>query len=102
MYGPSVTRVVITRAIGGNTMLMGTHGLGMATIELESEKVDGACSIHDCDNDSQYLWRVVDIETGDEEVRVNTVLAEYCPNHSQSHAEIGENLHYIGRFELVD
>ena len=72
------------------------------TIQLQTELVDGECSIHDCSDDSEYLWRVVDIEVGDEMVEVNTSLAEYCPGHSQGHAEVRDNLHYIGSFDVVE
>jgi len=71
------------------------------TIKLETDRLDGMCSIHDCERNSGYLWRVVDIDVGDESVEVHTALAEYCASHSQSHAEIRENLYYIGSFERV-
>lgn len=69
------------------------------TIVLETDCVDGMCDIHDCERKSGYLWRVVDIETDEDRVEVHTALAEYCTEHSQNHAEIRENLHYIGSFE---
>lgn len=72
------------------------------TIRLETDRVDGMCSIHDCERTSKHLWRVVDIETGGEQVDVHTSLGEYCSDHSQSHAEIRENLYYIGEFERVE
>lgn len=71
------------------------------TIRLETDRVDGMCSIHDCERTSKHLWRVVEIQTDGESAVVNTVLAEYCHDHSQSHAEVRENLHYIGKFERV-
>lgn len=69
------------------------------TITLETDKINGVCDFHDCEHESAYLWRVVDIEHMDEKVRVNHDLAEYCEMHSQTWAENEQNLHYIGSFK---
>lgn len=65
------------------------------TVEVEiDDSVDGECDHHECESKTDHLWYGVTPEP-DENI-VYSYLAEYCNQHSQTHAEPGDNLHYIG------
>jgi hypothetical protein len=73
----------------------------MTRIKLTTDKVSGTCSIHDCDEDSKHLYNLVEMDVSDADVLVHTTLAEYCADHSQSHAKPRENLQRLGSFTAV-
>lgn len=70
----------------------------MTKFELETSALDGECDYNECEEDSWHLWFGVS--------HGNNVMyryaAEYCSDHSESHAETKEALMYLGSIREID
>lgn len=69
-------------------------------VTLTTELLDGTCDHSECEDDETdsgfVYWGISGALNQDD---AYTYIAEYCEDHSQSHAEINERLFLLGSFD---